>query len=89
MPDIWFTADFHFGHSNIIRYCNRPFRNAEEMDQTILERLNSSVKANDILLFSSGISVSEARHGFWSTASKFAATRSLRYPAITTKKLGS
>ncbi len=85
MPDIWFTADFHFGHSNIIRYCNRPFRNAEEMDQTILERLNSSVKANDILYFLA----SEARHGFWSTASKFAATRSLRYPAITTKKLGS
>jgi calcineurin-like phosphoesterase family protein len=51
MPDIWFTADFHFGHSNIIRYCNRPFRNAEEMDQTILERLNASVKVNDILYF--------------------------------------
>ena len=51
MPDIWFTADFHFGHSNIIRYCNRPFRNVEEMDQTILERLNASVKANDTLYF--------------------------------------
>jgi calcineurin-like phosphoesterase family protein len=45
MPDTWFTADFHFVHSNIIRYCNRPFRDVAEMDQTILERLNSSVKA--------------------------------------------
>ena len=51
MPDTWFTADFHFGHNNIILYCNRPFRNVEEMDQTILERLNASVKANGALYF--------------------------------------
>src|SRR5580704_9889068 len=51
MPNIWFTADFHFGHSNIIRYCNRPFQSVEEMDRTILDRLNDSAKANDILYF--------------------------------------
>jgi calcineurin-like phosphoesterase family protein len=51
MPNTWFTADFHFGHNNIIRYCNRPFRNGEEMDQTILEPLNASVKPNDTLYF--------------------------------------
>ena len=51
MPNIWFTADFHFGHSNIIRYCNRPFQIVEEMDRTILDRLNDSAKANDILYF--------------------------------------
>jgi calcineurin-like phosphoesterase family protein len=42
MPNIWFTADFHFGHGNIIRYCNRPFQSVEEMDRTILDRLNDS-----------------------------------------------
>jgi len=51
MPDIWFTADFHLGHKNIIRYCNRPFENVEKMNQAILERLNARVKANDILYF--------------------------------------
>ena len=51
MPDIWFTADFHLGHKNIIRYCNRPFETVEEMNHTILERLNACVKANDILYF--------------------------------------
>src|SRR5713101_6073216 len=51
MPDIWFTADFHLGHKNIIRYCNRPFETVEEMNQAILERLNARVKANDILYF--------------------------------------
>jgi calcineurin-like phosphoesterase family protein len=51
MPNIWFTADFHFGHSNIIRYCNRPFQSVEEMDRTILDSLYDSAKANDILYF--------------------------------------
>lgn len=51
MSDIWFTADFHLGHKNIIRYCNRPFETLEEMNHTILERLNACVKANDILYF--------------------------------------
>lgn len=51
MPSTWFTADFHFGHSNIIRYRNRPFRDVAEMDQAILERLNASVKPNDSLYF--------------------------------------
>ena len=51
MLNIWFTADFHLGHKNIIRYCNRPFQTVEEMNQEILERLNSRAKANDILYF--------------------------------------
>ena len=51
MPNTWFTADFHLGHANIIRYCSRPFANVEEMDQTIVERLNASVKPNDVLYF--------------------------------------
>jgi calcineurin-like phosphoesterase family protein len=27
---VWFTADTHFGHGNIIKYCRRPFMSAEE-----------------------------------------------------------
>jgi calcineurin-like phosphoesterase family protein len=51
MPNIWFTADFHLGHKNIIRYCNRPFDTVEEMNRTIIERLKSLVKTNHILYF--------------------------------------
>ena len=51
MPDTWFTADFHLGHANIIRYCGRPFESVAEMDAAILGRLNSSVAEDDILYF--------------------------------------
>ena len=33
MSEVWFTADTHFGHANIIKYCNRPFMNATEQEK--------------------------------------------------------
>jgi calcineurin-like phosphoesterase family protein len=51
MADTRFTSDFHFGHFNIIRYCNRPFESTEEMDACIADRMNQCVKANDTLYF--------------------------------------
>lgn len=30
--DLLLTADQHFGHKKIIEYCNRPFKNIEEME---------------------------------------------------------
>ena len=51
MADTWFTSDFHLGHFNIIRYCNRPFADTREMDEVIVDRLNALVKPNDTLYF--------------------------------------
>jgi calcineurin-like phosphoesterase family protein len=31
---VWFTADTHFGHGNIIKYCQRPFLSPEEREAT-------------------------------------------------------
>ncbi len=45
----FFTADSHFGHANIIKYCNRPFENIDEMNQTIIKRFNEIIKENDIV----------------------------------------
>ena len=50
MTDTWFTADFHLGHQNIVRYCDRPFQTLAVMDAEIVDRLNSSVKESDILM---------------------------------------
>jgi hypothetical protein len=51
MINAWFTADFHLGHRNILRYCNRPFQSTGEMDEAILGNLNSRVGQSDVLYF--------------------------------------
>jgi hypothetical protein len=33
---IWFTADLHLGHRNIVDYCNRPFRDVEAMNDALM-----------------------------------------------------
>ncbi|MCI0460731.1 MAG: metallophosphoesterase [Gemmataceae bacterium] len=30
---VWFTADLHLGHGNIIKYCKRPFMTPRELEQ--------------------------------------------------------
>lgn len=42
-------ADTHFGHENIIKYCNRPFANAAEMDTYMIEVWNSIVGQDDVV----------------------------------------
>ena len=44
----WFTADAHYGHANIIKYCNRPFIDVHHMNRVIRNNFNSVVKNNDI-----------------------------------------
>ena len=46
---IFFTSDLHLGHANIIRLCNRPFADVEEMDRSLIERWNRKVKESDIV----------------------------------------
>ena len=44
---IWFSADFHFRHTNIIKYCSRPFQNTDEMDEAMIKNWNSCVHPED------------------------------------------
>jgi len=45
----FFTADTHFGHRGIIKYCDRPFSDVEEMDRSMIERWNSVVQPRDMV----------------------------------------
>ena len=46
----WFTSDEHYGHHNIIKYCNRPFSSVGEMDEILIQNHNKVVKKEDIVL---------------------------------------
>lgn len=46
---LFFTSDLHFGHKNVIKYCNRPFASVEEMDESIIENWNKTVSKKDIV----------------------------------------
>jgi len=53
MANTWFTSDLHFSHTNILKYCpwNRPFADAEVMNQYLLEMWNDTVKPGDTVYF--------------------------------------
>jgi calcineurin-like phosphoesterase family protein len=44
---VYFTADLHFGHGNIIRHCNRPFASVDEMDAALARNWNAAVSPRD------------------------------------------
>ena len=53
---IWFTSDLHLGHEAVIRMQNRPFQNAEEMNNALIHNLNECVKPEDKLYILGDIS---------------------------------
>ena len=44
----WFTSDEHYGHISIIKFCNRPFTNTDDMREKLITNFNSRVKPGDI-----------------------------------------
>ncbi len=48
---IWFSADWHIGHTNIIKYCDRPFSTVQEMNTTILNNFTRVVQPGDTFYF--------------------------------------
>ena len=55
----FFTADEHYGHKNIIKFCNRSFSSTEEMDEILIERHNSVVRENDIVIHAGDFTLSK------------------------------
>lgn len=70
MPDIFFTSDTHFGHTNILTFKNfdgtlvRPeFSSVEEMDEIMIERWNEVVKPNSMVYHLGDVFFRSKEHG--------------------------
>ena len=50
---IFLTGDQHFGHvsnrGGVIKYCNRPFSNIDEMDDALIKTWNTIVSPDDLV----------------------------------------
>ena len=49
MQRIWLVSDTHFNHTNIIKYTNRPFLDAESMNHALICNWNNVVAPDDIV----------------------------------------
>lgn len=56
MSKDFYIADLHFGHNNIIRYDNRPFKTVEEMDRMLIANWNKAVSNDDFVYILGDIS---------------------------------
>jgi len=46
---VFFTADMHFGHENVLRFDKRPFKTVAEMDEELIRRWNAKVGKGDLV----------------------------------------
>lgn len=46
---IYFTSDLHFNHNKIIGYCDRPYKDASEMNEAMIKNINDTVGVDDVL----------------------------------------
>ena len=65
METRWFTSDEHYGHHRVIEFCNRPFKDIDEMREEIIRRHNEVVSNGDLVfhlgdMFWRTVPVSEA-----------------------------
>jgi len=47
---LFFTSDEHFGHTNVLKYNNRPWDTIEEMDAGLICRFNEKVTPQDVTI---------------------------------------
>jgi calcineurin-like phosphoesterase family protein len=58
----YFSSDWHFGHSNIMRYCKRKFKHIDHHDKALIRNCNDVVGENDRLIFVGDLSLKAANN---------------------------
>jgi len=59
---VWFTADLHLGHANIIGYCQRPFADVAAMDEALIDRWNQTVQSTDTVWVLGDVALGPIEH---------------------------
>jgi len=49
--NVYFSADFHIGHANVIKYSNRPFKDVHHQSEGLIKRFNATVRNEDVCYF--------------------------------------
>ncbi|MFH1055166.1 MAG: 2'-5' RNA ligase family protein [Candidatus Altiarchaeota archaeon] len=64
---LYLISDLHLDHTNIIKYCKRPFKDVNEMNDTLVENWNKTVKPNDNVIFLGDLSYGRESRGaeYW------------------------
>lgn len=63
--NIWFTADWHLSHFNIIRYTGRPFKDVNQMDHKIIKNYCELVGEDDVVFFVGDLSMRRKQYKEW------------------------
>lgn len=61
--NLYITSDLHLFHTNIIKYCNRPFNNVGEMNEYIIEQFNK-LPENSIIWILGDVVFGSYRHKY-------------------------
>lgn len=63
MSKIFVTSDLHFGHANIIKYCERPFTSVPEMDEIMIVKWNNVVGFDDTVFVLGDYAMGDRKNG--------------------------
>lgn len=51
MEKLWFWSDQHFNHKNIIKYCERPFTDCQDMEDQLIANYKNVIKEDDVVVW--------------------------------------
>jgi calcineurin-like phosphoesterase family protein len=71
MNDSYFTADSHSFHTNIIKYCNRPFTDIHQMNKTMADNINNVVCKGGWLYHLGDVAFGHGKDGRYYAARSF------------------
>lgn len=53
--NVWIWSDHHFFHKNVIDFCNRPYKDVEEMNAEMIKTYKKYVKKGDICIWAGDV----------------------------------